>query len=148
MTDLPSNLMNVAYLRPAAQSSTSDEYAASNAVDGDRNGKVKEKSCSQTKKTNKPWWRVDLGKSVWVEKVLIANQRDPLYEKLKDVDIRIGKTPYDFRRGSIKYPLPPLPPLLRPHPSLPPLTISYSMRAHGIIVNYFLLFLRTKKGDH
>ncbi|XP_078374553.1 uncharacterized protein LOC144658099 isoform X3 [Oculina patagonica] len=89
---LPSNLVNVAYRRPALQSSTSDElkYAATNAVDGDRNGKVEDKSCSQTDYTNNQWWRVDLGKSLWVEKVLIANQRNPHHKTLDDVDIRIG----------------------------------------------------------
>ncbi|XP_078372795.1 fucolectin-4-like [Oculina patagonica] len=83
---LPSNLINVAYKRPALQSSTDDElkYAASNAVDGNRNGDVKDKSCSQTKYTTNPWWRVDLGKSVWVEKVLIANQESPHHEKLDE----------------------------------------------------------------
>lgn len=32
------------------------------------------------------WWRVDLGKSVWVESVEIVSRID-----LLDVDIRIGK---------------------------------------------------------
>ena len=92
MADLPSNLMNVAYKRPAIQSSTFKKYVARNAVDGKRNGDVKANSCSQTKKTRHPWWRVDLGKSVWVEKVLIANRKDSYYADLTDVDIRIGKT--------------------------------------------------------
>lgn len=97
MTDLPSNMVNIAYRRPAAQSSTFTKYAASNAVDGKRNGKVEENSCSQTKMDRNPWWRVDLGKNVWVEKVLIANRKDSYYTDLTDIDIRIGKTSYDLR---------------------------------------------------
>lgn len=73
-------MVDVAYKRPAKQSSTrSGKYQASNAVDG-------EEDCAQTRNEPDPWWRVDLGKSVWVESVEIASRTD-----LSDVDIRIGK---------------------------------------------------------
>ena len=88
---VPSNVMNVAYKRPAVQSSTQAAYRAGNAVDGNRNGNIKSNSCSQTRNTKNPWWRVDLGKSVWVEKVLIASSRDAEHKALSNVDIRIGK---------------------------------------------------------
>ena len=76
--------MNVAYERPAFQISTQDEYRASNAVD-------EKKSCAQTQKETDPWWRVDLGKSVWVESVLIESRTDSNFKELSDVEIRIGK---------------------------------------------------------
>lgn len=92
LPDVPSNLINVAYGRPAFQSSTWANCRAPNAVDGKRNGKVEDNSCAQTRKETDPWWGVDLGKSVWVENVLIANRKDSQHKKLSNVDIRIGKT--------------------------------------------------------
>ena len=86
----PSSLVNVAYKRPAFQISTQDEYRASNAVD-------EENSCAQTQKETDPWWRVDLGKSVWVESVLIASRTDSNFKELSDVEIRIGKASNHWR---------------------------------------------------
>ena len=37
-----------------------------------------------------PFWAVSLGKSVWVESVLIASRTDSDYKELSDVDIIIG----------------------------------------------------------
>ena len=87
-------LVNVAYKRPAFQISTWDIYRASNGVDGKRtaDGKRKYDSCAQTQQETDPWWRVDLGKSVWVEGVLIATRTDPEFKGLSNVDIKIGNT--------------------------------------------------------
>ena len=82
----------MAYRRPAFQSTTWDTYQASNAVDGKRDGLMGSKSCAQTMKIRDPWWRVDLGKSVWVESVLIASGTDPEFKGLSNVEIRIGNT--------------------------------------------------------
>jgi len=84
--------VNVAYKRPASQISTRDIYEASNAVDGKKTGVVEYKSCAQTRREKDPWWRVDLGKSVWVESVLIASRTDSEFKGLSNVEIRIGKT--------------------------------------------------------
>jgi len=84
--------VNVAYRRPAFQISTWANHQASNAVDGKKTGVVEYKSCAQTQKETDPWWRVDLGKSVWVESVLIASRTDSEFKGLSNVEIRIGKT--------------------------------------------------------
>ena len=49
-------------------------------------------SCAQTKRETNPWWGVDLGKSVWVETVLIASATNSHFKVLSNVEIRIGKT--------------------------------------------------------
>ena len=83
--------MNVAYKRPAFQSSLWGRYRATNAVDGDWTGRVEHNSCAQTKRETNPWWGVDLGKSVWVETVLIASATSSKFKELSNVEIRIGK---------------------------------------------------------
>ena len=50
------------------------------------------KSCAETIKSRTPNWRVDLGKRVWVESVLIATRTDPEFKGLSNVDIKIGNT--------------------------------------------------------
>ena len=89
--DLPTTMINVAFKRPASQSSTEKSSDAEKAVDTGRLGMAGQ--CSQTKKSNNPWWRVDLGMTVWVETVLIVSSRDDKdesYKELSNVEIRIG----------------------------------------------------------
>jgi len=76
--------VNVAISRPAFQSSTRGNDTASNAVD---TGEGYSMTIARTLKETDPWWRVDLGKSVWVESVFISGE-----DGLFDVDIRIGNT--------------------------------------------------------
>ena len=85
-------MVNVARNRNSSQISTSEFFFAENAVDGGKKSLLREHSCAQTKKETDPWWRVDLGKSVWVESVLIASRTDPKSKQLSNVEIRIGKT--------------------------------------------------------
>lgn len=81
--EIPKTLENIARNRPTVQSSTEHEYYTKGdyAVDGKRD------KCSQTQRGSDPWWRVDLGKDVWVEKVLIVNTK----HEMSNLDIRIGK---------------------------------------------------------
>ena len=73
-------MRNIALGRPAAQITTYSKNVAGLAVDGDKD------NCAMTRKgTVKPWWRVDLGKQVWVEKVLLYSK-----EYMPGVEIRIG----------------------------------------------------------
>ena len=72
-------LENIAKFRPASQSSFTDEDA-SKAVDG------KLDTCANTTMETNPWWSVDLGKDVWVEKIRISTKNKTNY-----LDIRIGK---------------------------------------------------------
>ena len=47
-------------------------------------------SCTHTKKENKPWWRVDLGKEEQVSEVYIVN-RDLKEERLSNFEIIVGR---------------------------------------------------------
>ena len=72
-------LENIAKFRPASQSSVTNEDA-SKAVDGNPD------TCAKTTMETNPWWSVDLGKDVWVEKIRISTKNETNY-----LDIRIGK---------------------------------------------------------
>jgi len=80
---LPKHLTNVAGHRPAYQSSDQNHWTTGpgRAVD------TKKEVCSETQWGTDQWWRVDLGKEVWVEKVLLSNTK----HEMKNIEIRIGK---------------------------------------------------------
>ena len=70
---------NIALGRPTYLSSIFDAaLSAGVAVDGDRDGDYKHKSCSSTKfqTVPSPWWAVDLGRETSVLKVTISNRVD------------------------------------------------------------------------
>ena len=66
-----------AYGATAEQSTTEGAAAAALAVDGNTSGKASDKTQSQTKDTDKPWWKVDLGGAYPLEKIVIHNGTDP-----------------------------------------------------------------------
>ena len=88
---MPDRLTNVAVGRPTEMQTTEGKFYSYKAVDGNRNGRLTKGSCARTKKFKEPWWRVDLGNKVWVEKVLIANRDDCCHKELSNVEIRVGK---------------------------------------------------------
>lgn len=71
------NGVNVAFNRPAKQSSTYKEFYASLAVDGNNDTNVNDgRSCSHTNKDEKPWFYVDLEVERHINKVIITNRED------------------------------------------------------------------------
>lgn len=69
---------NVAsYGATAEQSSTEGPAVAARAVDGKTSGKAGDNSLSQTKESDMPWWKVDLGGAYPLEKIVIHNATDP-----------------------------------------------------------------------
>lgn len=91
ITGLPERLTNIAVGMTNEMRTTEGDFFSSRAVDGNRNGNLRAGSCSRTLRMKEPWWLVDLGSKVWVEKVLIANRNDCCYKWLSDLEIRIGK---------------------------------------------------------
>ncbi|RMX38853.1 hypothetical protein pdam_00022995, partial [Pocillopora damicornis] len=67
-------LLDLALYQSASQSSTRSNYTANKAVDGDVH------SCATTQSQQDPWWRVDLGASRVVAKVIVTykNQMEGL----------------------------------------------------------------------
>ena len=65
---------NLAFGKPAWQSSTSYKGIAIQAVDGNREGNFSKQSCSLTAVDEVPWWVVDLQAEHNVIRVAITNR--------------------------------------------------------------------------
>ena len=84
-------LVNLAYARPASQSSTAYAGYANYAVDGRTNGLYFERSCTHTRQEDNPFWYVSFEPgSVNVSAVRVSNRLDCCKERLSDFEIRIG----------------------------------------------------------
>lgn len=82
---------NLALWRPATQSSTARPAgSAINAVDGNRDGRWRHGSCTQTKREREPWWTVDLGQSRAVAAVVVRNRLDCCWHRLKGARVHVG----------------------------------------------------------
>ncbi len=95
---------NIAYQKDTDQSSTKNEkYGSSNAVDGDRNGRMDAFSCSHTRSDDTvQWWNVDFGAEAKVKSVQITNRADCCRERLGDFDILVGSNgPENRKRNQI-----------------------------------------------
>ncbi|XP_074844034.1 uncharacterized protein LOC142009621 [Carettochelys insculpta] len=91
----PPGAQNLALGRPATQSSTYDDpdtgkAFAQRAVDGNRDGKWVQGSCSHTNLERDAWWSVDLGNSQSVSAVIVKNREDCCGERLKGAQIHVG----------------------------------------------------------
>ena len=65
---------NVAPKGKASQSTTAFAGPANYGNDGNTNGDFNKKSTTHTAQENNPWWEVDLGKEVSIEKLVIWNR--------------------------------------------------------------------------
>src|SRR6185312_7463852 len=82
---------NVARRGKARQSSTDFNAPAKLAIDGNTNGEfTKARSTTHTKKSDDPWWEVDLGKSLQVDKIVVWNRTDNgLEERLSHFVVKV-----------------------------------------------------------
>jgi hypothetical protein len=79
-----SNGNNIAPKGKATQSSTAFAGPAKYGNDGNTNGNFEKKSVTHTAQENNPWWEVDLGAEVPIEKLTLWNRIGPtLPERLK-----------------------------------------------------------------
>ncbi|XP_066270910.1 uncharacterized protein [Branchiostoma lanceolatum] len=82
---------NIAQGKTAAQSSTQSGMVAGLAVDGNTAGDYYENTCTHTGQwVNEPRWRVDLGQSYTIGRVVIFNRQDCCAERLNPFNIYIG----------------------------------------------------------
>ncbi|XP_029769268.1 fucolectin-5-like [Terrapene carolina triunguis] len=88
---------NLALGRPATQSSTyvdndgNGKAVAGKAVDGKRDGKWVQDSCSHTQLDTESWWNVDLGSRQSVSAVIVKNREDECCgERIRGAQIRVG----------------------------------------------------------
>ncbi|MEO1262001.1 MAG: RICIN domain-containing protein [Bacteroidota bacterium] len=90
-------LMEVAKGKTARQSSTKYDArgAASNAIDGNKNGNWawSNNSITHTNDEKDPWWEVDLGGVYDISKIEIWNRRDCCWDRLKNFHIMVSERP-------------------------------------------------------
>ncbi|XP_035671477.1 uncharacterized protein LOC118412621 isoform X2 [Branchiostoma floridae] len=84
---------NIALNKPAEQSSVRFRGAAGRAVDGNDSPYYKHNTCTHTAKGPNPWWRVDLGKSECVDRVVVTNRKDCCKYRLNGFTVYVGDNP-------------------------------------------------------
>ncbi|KAI8515771.1 hypothetical protein Bbelb_065840 [Branchiostoma belcheri] len=85
---------NIALNRPAIQSSTWHKGVPGRAVDGDYSNSYTSNSCSHTKQEPNPWWRVDLGNSLCVDRVVVTKRWGKCCsERLEGFMVYVGDNP-------------------------------------------------------
>ncbi len=67
---------NVAKNAKASQSSTDFDGKPERAIDGNTSGNFQENSTTHSAQSTDPWWEVDLGKAVSIDKIVIWNRTD------------------------------------------------------------------------
>ncbi|XP_055506238.1 uncharacterized protein LOC129706200 [Leucoraja erinacea] len=82
--------VNLASGAPATQSSTHRKAGAGGANDGDSDSDFRHGSCTRTRNSKNPWWRVDLKESYNVSDVRITNRADCCMDRLLGAEIHIG----------------------------------------------------------
>ncbi|WP_116043450.1 beta-N-acetylglucosaminidase domain-containing protein [Amycolatopsis palatopharyngis] len=83
-------LRNLSQGRTATQiSDWSSAYGAAKSVDGDLNN-----FSTTSGQESQPWWQVDLGSSVDIEKVEIYNRLDCCADRLRDYHVLVSEQPF------------------------------------------------------
>ncbi|XP_078578154.1 uncharacterized protein LOC144863066 [Branchiostoma floridae x Branchiostoma japonicum] len=93
VTGCAGSTKNLALNKPATQSSTSFKGAPGRAVDGNRNAIYAQKSCSHTAMERNPWWRVDLGSSRCVDRVVVVKRQRCCGQWLEGFQVYVGDNP-------------------------------------------------------
>ncbi|XP_019636850.1 PREDICTED: myeloperoxidase-like, partial [Branchiostoma belcheri] len=85
---------NLALGRPTLQSGTTSGGVSSRAVDGNTDRRWGGGSCIFTNSQNKPWWRVDLGRSQAIDTVVVFSGSDNGYHNyLNNFNVHVGDSP-------------------------------------------------------
>ncbi len=80
---------NIAPHGKARQSSTNTGGLAPRAIDGRTNGNWRAGSCTHTQTENKPWWEVDLGQAVPIDKIVVWNRTDCCQQRLENFTLSV-----------------------------------------------------------
>jgi hypothetical protein len=79
---------NVALAGKASQSSIYGDAAAGRAIDNNTDGNYEKQSVTHTADGDNPWWEVDLGRIVQIDRIVVWNRTDSnLQSRLKDFRI-------------------------------------------------------------
>uniref|UniRef100_A0A672LQC6 Uncharacterized LOC107574891 n=1 Tax=Sinocyclocheilus grahami TaxID=75366 RepID=A0A672LQC6_SINGR len=74
------------------QSSTSADWIAEKAIDGNRGLQQLYTGCSSTLNETNPWWRLDLHDVYRVSEVVVTNRKDCCAEQINGAEIHIGNS--------------------------------------------------------
>ncbi|XP_046391090.1 sushi, von Willebrand factor type A, EGF and pentraxin domain-containing protein 1 [Ischnura elegans] len=91
---------NVAYRKPANQSSTVRGGGAGNGNDGEKTTVHDGKRCTETSKEHNPWWMVDLLRPYPARMVRITTRGCCGHQPLQDIEIRVGNNS-DLQRNPL-----------------------------------------------
>lgn len=92
---------NIAYRKPANQSTSVRGGGAGNANDGEKSTEHDGRRCSETQKEASPWWQVDLLKPYAVKVVRVTTRGCCGHQPLQDLEIRVGNSSTDLQRNPL-----------------------------------------------
>lgn len=93
--------VNIAFRKPANQSTTVRGGSALNANDGELSSDHETKKCSETQKEASPWWQVDLLRAYAVKVVRVTTRGCCGHQPLQDLEIRVGNSSTDLQRNPL-----------------------------------------------
>ncbi|KAF7988440.1 hypothetical protein HCN44_001013 [Aphidius gifuensis] len=99
--ELPFCGTNVAFRKPANQSTTVRGGDAGHGNDGDVSTEHDGKRCTETQSEPSPWWRVDLLKSYSVKVVRVTTRGCCGHQPLQDIEIRVGNSSAELQRNPL-----------------------------------------------
>ncbi|KAK6627548.1 hypothetical protein RUM44_010026 [Polyplax serrata] len=99
--ELPFCGTNVAFRKPANQSTTVRGGNAGNANDGQKSTIHDGKQCTETLKEASPWWQVDLLRPYPIKVVRVTTRGCCGHQPLKDIEIRVGNSSFDLQKNPL-----------------------------------------------
>lgn len=99
--EMPFCGVNIAFRKPANQSTTVRGGSALNANDGELSSDHETKKCSETQKEASPWWQVDLLRAYAVKVVRVTTRGCCGHQPLQDLEIRVGNSSTDLQRNPL-----------------------------------------------
>ncbi|XP_015517072.1 sushi, von Willebrand factor type A, EGF and pentraxin domain-containing protein 1 isoform X1 [Neodiprion lecontei] len=99
--ELPFCGTNVAFRKPANQSTTVRGGDAAHGNDGDVGTEHDGRRCTETQKEHSPWWRVQLMKDYAVKVVRVTTRGCCGHQPLKDLEIRVGNSSTELQRNPL-----------------------------------------------
>ncbi|VEN57531.1 unnamed protein product [Callosobruchus maculatus] len=99
--EIPFCGINVAYRKPANQSTTAKGGNAIHANDGDKTTNHNEKMCTETYKEASPWWQVDLLRPYPVKVIRVTTRGCCGQQPLQDLEIRIGNNSHQLQKNPL-----------------------------------------------
>jgi PA14 domain/NedA-like, galactose-binding domain len=86
---------NIAFGKPASQSSVYSNTTADRAVDGYTDGNYAANTMAVTNLDHQPWWQVDLGSVQQIGAVILWNRTDAASERLSNFYVLVSDAPFN-----------------------------------------------------